>query len=100
MLIIGLDGATFDVLKPLMAEGRMPRLKEAIAAGASGLLRSTVPPITPAAWTTFLTGKNPARHGIIDFERYDVHTNKLGFQQHPLLGPCSEPCGKSSAITD
>jgi len=77
LLIVGLDGATFDVLNPLMAEGRMPRLKEAIAAGASGLLRSTVPPITPAAWTTFLTGKNPGAHGIIDFERYDVHTNKL-----------------------
>jgi len=85
LLIIGLDGATFDVLNPLMAEGRMPRLKEAIAAGASGLLRSTVPPITPAAWTTFLTGKNPGAHGIIDFERYDVHTNKLSFNSTRCL---------------
>jgi len=85
LLIIGLDGATFDVLNPLMAEGRMPRLKAAIAAGASGLLRSTVPPITPAAWTTFLTGKNPGAHGIIDFERYDVHTNKLAFNSTRCL---------------
>ena len=77
VLIIGLDGATFDVLGPLMDEGRMPRLKGAIASGASGLLRSTTPPITPAAWTTFLTGRQPGSHGIIDFERYDVHTNKL-----------------------
>ncbi|MFH1109320.1 MAG: alkaline phosphatase family protein [Planctomycetota bacterium] len=85
LLIIGLDGATFDVLNPLMAEGRMPRLKEAVAGGASGLLRSTVPPITPAAWTTFLTGKNPGSHGIIDFERYDVHTNKLAFNSTRCL---------------
>ncbi|MFQ5589712.1 MAG: alkaline phosphatase family protein [Phycisphaerae bacterium] len=79
MLIIGLDGATFDVLCPLMAEGRMPRLKAAMDSGASGVLRSTVPPITPAAWTTFLTGKQPGTHGIIDFERYDVQTNRLTF---------------------
>jgi len=77
VLIIGLDGVTWDVLGPLMAEGHMPRLAGVVADGASGVLHSTVPPITPAAWTTFLTGKNPGAHGIIDFERYDVHTNKL-----------------------
>jgi predicted AlkP superfamily phosphohydrolase/phosphomutase len=38
-----------------------------------------VPPITPAAWTTFMTGKSPGVHGIIDFERYDVRTNRLTF---------------------
>lgn len=79
LLIIGLDGATFDVLDPLMAEGRLPRLKQLMDAGASGPLCSTVPPITPAAWTTFLTGKTPGRHGIIDFERYDPLTNRLSF---------------------
>lgn len=85
VLIIGLDGATFDVLDPLMAEGRMPRLTAAIASGESGVLRSTVPPITPAAWTTFLTGKQPGSHGIIDFERYDVRTNKLRFNSTRCL---------------
>ena len=77
VLIIGLDGATFDVLDPLMAEGRMPRLKQAVASGVAGVLHSTTPPITPAAWTTFLTGKQPGTHGIIDFERYDIPTDKL-----------------------
>jgi len=79
VLIIGLDGATFDVLKPMMGAGRMPRLKALVEAGASGVLRSTTPPITPAAWTTFMTGKGPGVHGIIDFERYDVRTNQLSF---------------------
>ena len=79
VLIIGLDGVTFDVLGPLMDEGRMPRLRSAVASGASGALRSTTPPITPAAWTTFLTGKLPGSHGIIDFERYDPRTNRLEF---------------------
>lgn len=77
VLIVGLDGATFDVLKPLMSAGRMPNLKRAVDEGASGTLHSTIPPITPAAWTTFLTGKHPGRHGILDFEGYDVNTGKL-----------------------
>jgi len=85
LLIVGLDGATFDVLDPLMAEGRMPRLKAAVGDGASGVLHSTIPPITPAAWTTFLSGKQPGTHGIIDFERYDVRTNKLSFNSTRCL---------------
>lgn len=79
MLILGLDGATWDVLDPLMAAGKMPHLKRIVDGGSSGILHSTVPPITPAAWTTFMTGKSPGLHGIIDFERYDVRTNALSF---------------------
>ena len=79
VLVIGLDGATFDILRPMMDQGRMPNLAKLIEEGASGVLRSTTPPITPAAWTTFMTGKGPGRHGIFDFERYNVRTNELTF---------------------
>ncbi len=77
VLIVGLDGATWDVLNPLMEQQRLPRLREVVEGGASGILHSTVPPITPAAWTTFLTGKQPGTHGIIDFERYEPKDHKL-----------------------
>ncbi len=79
VLIIGLDGVTWNVLTPLVNEGRLPNIKRAIENGAWGALQSTTPPITPAAWTTFLTGVQPGKHGIIDFERYDTATNKLTF---------------------
>jgi len=79
VLIIGLDGATFNVLNPLMAEGRMPNLKRVVDTGASGILKSTIPPLTPAAWTTFLTGKQPGSHGVIDFEYYEIDTGLLRF---------------------
>ena len=85
LLILGLDGATWNVLDPLMQSGRMPNLARIVAGGTSGILRSTVPPITPAAWTTFLTGRNPGDHGIIDFERYDVRTNALSFNTTSAL---------------
>lgn len=85
VLIIGLDGATFDVLQPLLDAGRLPNLKRAIDDGVAGTLRSTTPPITPAAWTTFLTGKQPGKHGIIDFERFDPLSNKLVFNSTRCL---------------
>jgi predicted AlkP superfamily phosphohydrolase/phosphomutase len=79
LLIIGLDGATFDVLDPMMDSGRMPTLKAFIENGAAGVLNSTKPPITPAAWTTFMTGKGPGKHGIVDFEKYNVAKHQLTF---------------------
>lgn len=78
-LIVGLDGATFDILTPLMEAGYMPNLARLVREGTSGILDSTKPPITPAAWTTFMTGKGPGRHGIVDFEKYDPETNTLSF---------------------
>ncbi len=77
ILLLGLDGATFDVLGPLMDAGKMPELKDLVDNGVSGPLESTRPPITPAAWTTFMTGKGPGKHGIIDFLRYEPAENRL-----------------------
>ncbi len=77
VLVIGLDGATFDVLNPLMEQGRMPRLRQAVRGGAAGPLDSTVPAITPAAWTTFLTGQLPGAHRVLDFESYDAASGRL-----------------------
>jgi len=85
VLLIGLDGATFDVLGPLMDKGIMPELKGLVDNGTSGPLESTRPPITPAAWTTFMTGKGPGKHGIIDFLRYDPHTNRLFFNDNKRI---------------
>jgi len=73
VLVIGLDGATFAILRPLVERGRLPNLAELLAKSASGTLLSTIPPVTPAAWTTFFTGKNPGIHGIFDFQRLDFN---------------------------
>src|SRR5436305_632657 len=67
VVIIGLDAATWTVIRPLMAEGKMPNLAKLMKAGVSGALESILPPITPPAWTSFMTGKNPGKHGIFHF---------------------------------
>jgi predicted AlkP superfamily phosphohydrolase/phosphomutase len=68
-LLIGLDGATFSVLNPLMAEGVMPFLAGLAAGGVKADLLSTPNPLTPPAWTSLSTGRNPGSHGIFDFIR-------------------------------
>jgi predicted AlkP superfamily phosphohydrolase/phosphomutase len=66
-VVLGLDGATWDLLAPLAAAGVMPNLARALERGARARLRSCLPPYSAPAWTTIATGKNPGRHGIFDF---------------------------------
>ena len=68
-LIVGLDGATWDLADRFIAEGRMPNLARLVAEGARAPLNSTSPPMTLPSWSSMLTGCNPGRHGIFDFVR-------------------------------
>jgi predicted AlkP superfamily phosphohydrolase/phosphomutase len=67
VLVLGLDGASFDVIRPLAAAGRLPNLTRWIADGASAVLHSTVPPVSFPAWSSFATGLDPGAHGLFDF---------------------------------
>lgn len=80
VLLIGLDGGTFATLDPLMDEGIMPFLKDFVAAGVRGTLRSVIPPLTPPGWTSLVTGRTPGNHGVMDFFRFespDTHYLRL-----------------------
>jgi predicted AlkP superfamily phosphohydrolase/phosphomutase len=67
LLVVGLDGATFDLIRPWAAAGVLPTFRHILAAGAHAPLRSTIPPVTPLAWSSFVTGTNPGQHGIYGF---------------------------------
>jgi predicted AlkP superfamily phosphohydrolase/phosphomutase len=67
VLVIGLDGATFDLIKPWAAEGYLPTLDRLMREGAHGALHSTIPPMTAPAWTSFATGTNPGQHRLYDW---------------------------------
>ncbi len=71
VLVIGLDGATWTALDPLMGEGRMPALAALTERGFKAALESTVPPVTAPAWSSFITGCNPGQHGIYQFYEID-----------------------------
>ncbi len=76
-VVIGLDAATWDVIKPLMNSGRLSTLKSLCESGVSGVLKSTIPPLTPPAWTSMATGVNPGKHGIYDFMEQDSETHEV-----------------------
>lgn len=67
VFVIGLDGATFDLIHPFIAQGYLPNLKQLMERGTWSELSSTVPPVTASAWNSFMTGKNPGGHGMFDF---------------------------------
>ncbi len=70
-LLIGLDGATFSILDPLIEDGVMPFLRGFMASGARAVLRSILPPLTPPAWTSIMTGRSPGNHGVADFFAFE-----------------------------
>ncbi|MFQ5341774.1 MAG: alkaline phosphatase family protein [Anaerolineae bacterium] len=69
VLVIGLDGGTLDVIRPWAEAGELPTFQRLLNEGTAGPLKSTIPTSSPAAWTSFMTGVNPGKHGTFDFLR-------------------------------
>ncbi|MBI4850970.1 MAG: alkaline phosphatase family protein [Acidobacteria bacterium] len=63
-VIIGLDGATFDIIDPMIAQGRLPNLQRLIEGGVSGALRSTLHPNSFPGWSSCTTGTSEGMHGV------------------------------------
>ncbi len=76
-MVLGLDGATWDVLFPLVNNGEMPALKKLLENGCHGILESTIPPYTGTAWASYATGVNPGKHGIFDFVKFRENSYDL-----------------------
>ena len=64
---LGWDGATWNVADPMLRAGQLPNMARLIERGTRMKLRSTVPPNSSIAWTTFATGKNAGKHGVYYF---------------------------------
>lgn len=67
VVFAGIDGATWDIIEPLVAAGRLPNLAATMRAGVHGPLKSTMPPNSSLAWSSFQTGVHPGKHGIFFF---------------------------------
>ncbi len=74
MLFLGLDGADWQHLDALMAEGAMPNLAALVAEGRRGVLTTNQPPLSPLLWTTMMTGVSPLEHRVLDFTRFHPTT--------------------------
>lgn len=66
-LVLGIDGATWDIVEPLVDAGTLPTFERLMTEGATGSMESTFPPVTGPAWLSMATGKNPGKTGVFDF---------------------------------
>jgi predicted AlkP superfamily phosphohydrolase/phosphomutase len=94
VLFLGVDAADFQLLTPLMEQGKLPNFSRLIKEGASGPLPTLISMYNPfantithgiksaAIWNSILTGKTPRKHGIKDF----VYTS-IPFLSHPFRYP-------------
>jgi len=103
LLVIGWDGATPELIEAWMEDGSLPNLAALRARGSYAPLRSVLPPLSPAAWTTAITGLNPGRHGIWDFGHlapgtYRVDSTDARHRQGASVWEMAEAAGLSSAV--
>jgi predicted AlkP superfamily phosphohydrolase/phosphomutase/Flp pilus assembly protein TadD len=74
--LIGLDGADWEIIDPLIRAGELPVLARLKARGAWGNMKTMSPALSPLLWTSVTTGKPPEEHGIIDFLVKDARTGQ------------------------
>ena len=88
ILVVGWDGADWDILDPLLAAGELPHLARLVERGRRGVSRSCTPSHSWAAWPTFLTGRDPAGHGVFDIlEHKPGASRRLPVSSHSILAP-------------
>jgi predicted AlkP superfamily phosphohydrolase/phosphomutase len=103
VLVIGLDGATFDLIDPWIKEGKLPVLGQCLSEGTRSPLRSTPLSNSAQAWSSFITGKNPGKHGIYDFfervpDGYGVRFLNASFRKGKSLWRLVSDAGRRVGI--
>lgn len=74
VIVLGFDGLDYGVTRDLMARGKLPNFTKLAERGSFTALGTSNPPQSPVAWSTFITGLDPGRHGIFDFVHRDPKT--------------------------
>ena len=74
VIVLGFDGLDYDLTRTMMASGRLPGFARLAGSGGFAPLGTTIPPQSPVAWSSFITGLDPGGHGIFDFVHRDPKT--------------------------
>ncbi len=88
VVVIGLDGAPFGLIRQWAEEGVLPNLRRLIWGGTFGQLLSSYLPETPVAWNSIITGKNAGKHGVYDWVEREERSYRMGVS---LSHSCREP---------
>lgn len=79
VIVLGIDGMDYTTTRRLIDQGKLPNLKLIARKGSFLSLQTSMPPLSPVAWSSFITGMDPGGHGIFDFLRRDPAKVRSGF---------------------
>lgn len=103
VVVIGIDGATPDLMEAWMDEGKLPFFDKMRKNGSRGKLLSTIPPFSAPAWTSIVTGCKPGKHGIYGFETTgaaETHLINSRYRKTPAIWNFLTDIGLSSIIVN
>ncbi len=83
VILVGMDGLEWEVMRPLLAQGKLPNFQALIDRGVGASLRTELPTFSPVLWTSMVTGVPPQRHGVLNFSEPDPLTGRLGPKSLP-----------------
>ena len=107
VIVLGIDGLDYHLMRDLIGQGRLPNLARLARRARFTPLATSIPPQSPVAWSTFITGLDPGEHGIFDFIHRDpetlesylstTRTDAAGriVDARPLAVPAARPAGSS-----
>jgi predicted AlkP superfamily phosphohydrolase/phosphomutase len=99
---MGIDGATWDVMEPMIARGELPNFADLVTRGSKGRLISVQPYVSPVVWTTFATGSFPRFHNVLDFFYPYTGTKKRliksSIRQRPAIWNIASEAGRRTGV--
>ena len=90
VIVLGIDGMDPGYLQRFIAEGRLPNFARLAAEGSFAPLETSMPPLSPVAWSNFITGMDPGGHGVFDFLHREAATIEMYPPTYRVL-----PAGRS-----
>lgn len=106
VIVLGFDGLDPRVVKTMVDQGKLPNFKKLIEKGSFSKLKTTLPPQSPVAWSTFISGTNPGKHNIFDFLARDPETympkltiTEIKSPRHLDIGSYSIPVGSPELVS-
>lgn len=102
VLVIGLDGASLDIIQSAINKGKMPFCEQILSEGGElSKLKSTIPPSTAPAWSSMMTGVNPGKHGVYDFlvhKGLESRPATINDVKKPFVWDILAKCGLKSVV--
>ena len=79
VIVIGVDGADWNIINPLLAQGKLPHIARLVEEGSSGILETIRPTKSPVIWTSIATGKSMIKHGVLDWVYVDESSKQIPY---------------------